>query len=247
MTKENEVTNELAIVENYPALMMTPEEFSEVVVANIGEGETISFTDLPIIKVPSGGINQWMVPGIDGQELVKELEGIIVYWRSHRAYWPKKQEDAKTNDPLCASRDAKTGIVDKEHPDFALAKKNGITGDCSTCPLAQFGSAEKGEGQACKAMRDIFLLRPGAMLPTVISVPPTSIKPHKQFSVQVSSAGVPYFGVQTGISLIAEKNASGTDFCRMSFQSKGKLSQDELARARGYHQTIKAMLEATNG
>lgn len=240
MTEE---TKELAIVENYPALMMSPEEFTEVVVANIGEGETISFTDLPMLKVPSGGIDQWMVPGIDGQELVKALEGIIVYWRSHRAYWPHKQEDAKTNDPLCASRDGKVGEIDDQHPEKKLAKSKGITGDCSTCPLAQFGSADKGEGQACKSMRDIFLLRPGAMLPTVISVPPTSIKPHKQFSVQVSSAGVPYFGVHVDIGLTPDKNASGTDFCRMTFQSKGKLSADELVRARGYHQTIKEMLD----
>lgn len=240
---KTEKNDELAIIENYPVMQMSQEEFSEIVTGNIGDGETIAFTDLPNIKVPSSGLTKWVVQGIDGQELVDELSGIIVYWRSHRAYWPFKQEKAKTNDPLCSSLDGKVGILKEDHPNIDMAAKKGITGDCSTCPLAQYGSADEGQGQACKAMRDLFLLRPNMMLPTVISVPPTSIKPHKQFSVQISSAASPYFGVQVGIGLMNDKNDNGTDFARMTFRTKGKLNPTELAMAREYHKSIKAMLE----
>ena len=45
-----------------------------------------------------------------------------------------------------------------------------------------YGSArDGGRGKACKNMRDIYLLRSGEYMPLLISLPPTSIRPFKEF------------------------------------------------------------------
>ncbi len=45
-----------------------------------------------------------------------------------------------------------------------------------------YGSAKDGgRGKACKNMRHLYLLRSGEYMPLLVSLPPTSIRPFKEF------------------------------------------------------------------
>ena len=48
--------------------------------------------------------------------------------------------------------------------------------------MNRFGSAPDGsKGKACKNMRVLYLLRSGEYMPLQVNLPPTSIKPFKEF------------------------------------------------------------------
>lgn len=90
----------------------------------------------------------------------KEIKGIIVYHHKARGYWEKEGQQA----PTCSSLDGKTGI-----------DENGEEHVCYKCPKNVFGSGKDGHGKACKEMRWVYILQPGEIIPSRISLPPTSL------------------------------------------------------------------------
>ena len=92
-------------------IFQTPiQEVRDAVAANLGDS-AMSASDLERIKIPAGGGTAWTVQGLDGEEMLKELSGIIVAWRDTRAYWSVPMEQSDGNmPPDCYSLDARTGI-----------------------------------------------------------------------------------------------------------------------------------------
>lgn len=90
----------------------------------------------------------------------KSLTGIIVYHHKARGYWETEGQQV----PTCSSMDGKTGI-----------DANGIEHPCAKCPKNVFGSGKDGHGKACKEMRWIYLLQENEIIPSRISLPPTSL------------------------------------------------------------------------
>ncbi len=58
-----------------------------------------------------------------------------------------------------------------------------------------------GRGQACKQIKQLFLLRGSLLLPEVVTLPPTSLKAAKQYLLKLTSQGVPYYAVVTRIDV----------------------------------------------
>ena len=123
------------------------------------------------VKIPAGGALQFEVPteDPDNPDYTRTLEGIILYNHSAYTLWPEGSEYDEDTKPLCSSVDGKTGI--------------GVPGGaCATCPMNAYGSAKDGgRGKACKNMRHLYLLRSGEYMPLLVSLPPTSIRPFKEF------------------------------------------------------------------
>ena len=134
---------------------------------NLGN-DRITDRDLDRITVPLGGGVTWTVPTLEGEDTAKSLEGIIVHWTSPRAYWATGMEVGGNTPPDCSSPGGEIGYGDPG-------------GDCYTCPLNQWGSADGGSGKACKEKRMLFLLRATDLLPIVIQAPSTSIQPVKPY------------------------------------------------------------------
>src|SRR5262249_1306022 len=152
------------------------------------------------------------IQSLDGEEIVKELTGIIIGWRDTRSYWSIPMEESDGNmPPDCYSLDARAGIG-----------KPG--GDCARCPLSQFGSGPKGDGQACKLVRQLSLIRDQNLLPEIVSLPPSSVKAARQYFMRLASKGVPCFSVITRIGLEKTKNAQGIAYARAVLTSAGRLS-----------------------
>jgi len=205
-------------------------EIRDAVVANLGEGE-MSAAHFERIKIPAGGGTAWTIQSLDGEEIEKELSGIIVAWRDTRAYWSVPMEQSDGNmPPDCYSLDARTGVG-----------KPG--GDCHKCAFAQFGSDPKGEGQACKLVRQLFLLREENLLPEIVSLPASSVKPARQYFMRLASKAVPCYSLITKIGLEKTKNAQGIVYSRATFASGGRLTPEQAARVKEYAAMLQPFLE----
>lgn len=223
--------NELVAVSSYQIMETEIEDVLESLQANIGDSQLTAF-DLDRVKVPSGGSTAWEVPTLNGEEMKKELVGIPVYWKDVRAYWEKDlDESGGGTPPDCQSDDGKTGV--------------GMPGGvCAKCPLAEFGSASKGKGQACKQMKILFILREEDLLPIAIPLPPTSLGPMKKFFVRLTSKAIPYYGALIGLSLEKDKNDAGIEYAKVVPSFKEKLSAEQKEIVKKYSEQLRPTFES---
>jgi len=224
------VKKETAIVPitEYRALATNPKKVLAVIMENMG-GEQITDRDLDRVTLPLGGATTWEVEGLEGSESMKELTGVIVHWTRPRAYWAMGLDEGDgPSPPDCFSDDGEIGIGDPG-------------GDCFTCPLNQWDSAEKGKGKACKEKRLLFFLRAGDILPIVIQAPATSIANLKRYFLRLASQGIPYSHVQTTLTLAKQ---SGTfPYSKIEAKSAGIISSDRWDTIDDYVRNIKPLVD----
>lgn len=210
------------------ALNHDPQQVADVIAANLG-GQEISPFDLPQLKIPGSGGTTWEVPGLGDTVPAKTISGIVVHFRLTRGYWPGEFKGSEP--PQCSSQDNRVGIGDPG-------------GDCATCPLAQFGSDPKaGRGQACKQMEQWFLLVEGALLPLVLTLPPTSLQGAKKYRLNLASAMLRVDQVVTTLILDTDTNPDGQKYAFAVPTLSGRLDPDEAQRARDYTNMLRPILD----
>ena len=188
------------------------------------------------VKIPAGGALQFEVPteDPDNPDYTRALEGIILYNHSAYTLWPEGSEYDEDTKPLCSSVDGKTGI--------------GVPGGaCATCPMNAYGSAKDGgRGKACKNMRHLYLLRSGEYMPLLVSLPPTSIRPFKEF---LNRAFVyrqrATYGSLVQIGLKKDSNGSN-DYSVATFRLLRDFQGEELAQIRAYANVFKEQIKTIN-
>jgi hypothetical protein len=228
----NDIVKQETAVNSFAIFNTDIAEIREAMNVNIGDGG-LTAGDLERIKIPAGGGTVWTIPGLDGEEMVKEYAGIIVGCQDTRAYWRIPMEESDGNmPPDCYSLDARTG-------------HGNPGGDCHNCRYAEFGSDPKGgEGQACKLIRQLFLVRRDNLLPDIVNLPPSSHAPARQYLLRLASKGVPYYSVITKIGLEKAKNRQGIVFAKAVFTLGGRLTPEETQWAKEYAAMIDAFLRA---
>ena len=217
-----------------PAYLEKVQDVSQVLGALVQnfDGEQLDRFAFPRVVIPAGGGGAMTVPGPDGDEAETEIRGVIVMQHQSRAYWKDSMDESSdgAGPPDCAADDGKWG--------------QGIPGgDCSRCPMSAFGSGRNGRGQACKLMRNVYLLMPGKSLPTVIQVPPTSLKPYKGYIFNLSTVDKVFYGVETRIGIsTGHKDKQGRPYSKFTFNSTRDLDPDELTKATKYAALIKTAM-----
>jgi len=235
-TKKNEV---IPITQTILALSGDTQALAQAFTENLG-GEKISVFDLERIKIPSGGGPAYTVIDPSGEEdSIKELTGTIVWIEARKSYWADNTPDGSP--PDCRSDDCKVGFGswDTEHPDKKVARA------CETCQFNQFGTAvnDKGEltaGKACKDMRLVFFMREGveSMLPSLVILPPTSIKPMQKYLVSLASKGIAITAALTRLT-IAKGPSGGVDYSVCRPLMERRLTPEETETLRSYVAGIK--------
>ncbi len=215
-----------------PAAM--PEgEFTQEELAEDMEGLQMSF---PRIKIPAGGALQFEIPSDDPEspDYAKTLVGVILSNFPNNAYWPEGSEYDDSATPLCSSVDGKQGIGEPG-------------GSCAACALNRFGSAAEGNGKACKNMRVLYLLRSGEFMPLQVTLPPTSLKPFREFMNQsfLLRRRATYGSV---VQIGLKKMSNGKDdYSVATFRRLYDFSGEELAQIRqfadGFKEQIRLMLQ----
>lgn len=217
----------------FAVLRMAPDEAQELLQDALG-GDTLSFSDLDRIKVPSGGGQSWEIPSLTGDVSARVLEGVIVHKEDRRAYWPYTVEDRPDDSdgrPDCQSTDLIMGI-------------GSPGGECSSCPFNEFNSDIKGgPGKACKETRQLFVLTKNDLLPIVLTVPPTSLRNVREYFVRLLRAQVSPLSVVTSIGL--EKADNGKfKFSKVTLTAGERLTPDATGRLRAYAEAMMPAMKA---
>jgi hypothetical protein len=214
------------------ALVSGGGNIAETIRHNMG-GEQVTPGDLTRIRVPGAGATTWTVIDSSGDESgERTLEGILVHVARRRAFWASQV--LSKSPPDCQSSDCVHGV----------GNPGGL---CERCPNAAFGSqvrqdGAQGRGKACKESRLLFLVRPGKILPDVVVIPSGSLKPIRQYLLNL---GMPYVSVVTRLTLDKVQNADGIAYAQVRAVKAATLDAETAAAIMGYAQELKSVFEAT--
>ena len=222
---------------DYAVMKHGVDALQEVIRANIGSGN-LGPGDLERIKVPAGGGTTWTIPSLDGDIDTKEFDGVIVAWKTQRAYWKEKYSGGSVP-PDCASDDGITGSGDPG-------------GVCEQCPYSQFESAtdEKGEkmpGQACKQIRLMAVVQKDDLVPVLLSAPPTSLANMRRYFLRLASRAKPFYAVVTRFTLVKAQSAGGITFSQIEANAIEQLDDEQQAKMEGFAKVIGDSLERRTG
>lgn len=241
-------STELALVpiEHYAILAESPENMQAIIADNLGSG-TLSPFDLEQIRVPGSGGTLWERKSFDDPEAdkdgniqVKEIQGIVVYFRDMRRWWEESydQKQGTGAPPDCQSQDAIHGTGK-----FGASSAGNPSGLCSNCPKSQWKSHRKGgPGQDCSQVRTMFLIEPQGLLPLSVSIPPTSVKECRKYFIGLAAKGVPYWAVITRMTLFKDKNAAGVVYSKIRFDSQ-RMSLETREKVKGIQQSMRSVFE----
>lgn len=229
--QQTEETKALAVNTSSFAIMNSELSFKDIITENLG-GSAFSVYDLDTIKVPTAGGTNWEIPTLEGSESAKTLEGVIVGKRTVRSFF-NKPFDGSGEPPLCASQDGEIGYGDP------LEKGVSERRACASCPMNQWGSDPKGgKGKACTEKMMLFMLRETEMLPSVVVVPPSSLKVMSKYFLRLAGKGRVYHSVITSLALAKVKNATGIAYAEVVPSVAGELSAQECAATKSYHESL---------
>jgi len=182
------------------------------------EGVPITFSR---VKYPTSGASFWEVPSVTGEaEAVKEVEGVVVFKQLMRGYW--ESAEVTNTPPTCSSND---GVEPKPGPGRQAAI-------CTACPHSQWGSGKEGRGQACKQRLAVFFLRENEEIPTLLSLPPTAIKPFGAYAVGLRQKKSALIAVTTVFGLQDATNSTGIKYKGLALRMGKPLSFADMKRAR---------------
>lgn len=214
---------------------LSPERFDRalrVLKLNIGDGASLSFSDLPRLKVPAGGGLFFSIERAEGIVPQKKVEAVFLYLGARRAYWrnPVGQGDTNNAPPDCRSFDGMEGLGEPG-------------GDCLSCPLSQWGSVGDGSRRiACRETRLAYFLMQGSVLPTALVVPPSSLAPLRKYALRLANEEIPYNEVVTTISLTPGESEKGIAYSVLTFSMERALTPDEANLVSGYNGIIEPIL-----
>ena len=199
------------------------------------KNQPLSHSLFDIVKSPSGGATSFTVPGIAGDEMVKELTGIILDYNTPRAYWDTP-DPVEGTPPVCYSRDSMISYEGKP---------------CSKCVYNEFGSKDNGNGgesngKACKESVLLYLLRPDNIIPLIVRVPVSSKMLFLRYTTRLVSSLTPISGVVTRITLEKATNKTGQPYALYNFEAVCTLSSEEAAAAKAFGQKFMEILNATD-
>jgi hypothetical protein len=216
---EPDYTN-FGIMPNPPAIESNYIAFTTNAIAIINKNlknQPLSYQIFDMIKAPTGGTTVFTVPGISGEEIQKELIGIILDYNTPRAYW-ETPEPVEGTPPVCYSRNS---IVSHEGK------------VCNTCVYNTFGSKDgDSKAKACKEFIEAYLLRPDNLMPVIVRIPVTSKHIFQKYLTRLTSSMIPLCGVVTKITLEKATSNGGQPYAKFIFEAVETLKPEEAEYAR---------------
>lgn len=210
------------IASEYRSLAKPISQVQEIVKEAISGAGGLTAFSLDRIKVPSAESSVWSVPTLMGNKPQEFIDAVILHMVKSRSYWPDPIGVGPAVPPSCTSSDSIMGIGSPGGP-------------CRKCPLAEFGTAVKGngkpaKGQACKQGRMMFILRPQDMIPVLLTVPPGSLKDTDKFFMRFTQQDLSPKLVVMRFALKQTQNSEGTKYNQVEITMLRPLNTEEMAR-----------------
>jgi hypothetical protein len=195
------------------------------------KSQPLSISMFDVIKSPAGGTTAFTVPGLSGDEIVKELIGIILDYTMPRAYWDTPDPKEGTP-PICYSLDS---IISHDGK------------PCFRCPFNDFGSKDgESNAKACKESVMLYMLRPDNILPAIVRVPVSSKLIFQRYLTRLISRMIPLSSVVTKITLEKATNKTGQPYALYNFEAILTLSPEEAEKAKAFGQKFMEIMNAAN-
>jgi hypothetical protein len=217
-------------------VLANPDVVHETLAENFGS-ERLTMGDLQKIKIPAGGGTFWTVETSEGEQSVKEISGVIIHQQTQRSYFSGPYTGGNEK-PDCSSPDGQYGYGDPG--DGLRAEGNG----CAECPLSQWGSGKGGVGQACAQKKVLYVLQPGEVLPTLITLAPSSLQNFKRYLLRLGIT--PYYGVVTSFSLVKATSKSGIGYSQVVPKVVSRLDREDAEQIKVYRQALLAAMARRN-
>jgi len=185
-----------------------------------------------VVKSPSGGTTAFNVPGLSGDEIQKDISGIILDYTTPRAYWDTP-DPVEGTPPICFSNDSVVSFEGQP---------------CSRCQFNDFGSKNGGEtnAKACKESVNLFLLRQDNIMPLIVRVPVSSKMAFMKYATRLVGSMKPLYGVVTKITLEKSTNKTGQPYAKYNFETVNTLSPEEAASAKAFGQNFMDLVQAAD-
>jgi hypothetical protein len=226
----------LAKVEEYAVVKAGATGIQELIQENLGT-DSIDIYQLDQVKMPSGGSTTWIVPSIEGDKDERVIEGVIAYWHLDKAFWRERMEESGGG----SAPDCRGVLVDQGN--FKVWHGVGDPGIfCDGCPMNVF--PEGGGRKPCKDMARLYVLRPGDVMPLVITLSPASIKPLQQYMRRLTTNGMQYWTVVTKLALNRTENKGGIKYAEFAPTYAGQASVDARPTLTAYKNMLKASVDA---
>lgn len=213
----------------------------------VGAFDQLGLSDFQLsrLKIPSGGMTAWEVESLEGTTVEKHLDVILVAMKGkQKSWWARPLEEAGGGaPPSCSSTDGINGFginvlaadADPEHH------------KCNECAWNQFGSARNGgKGKDCSDFALLYFFTKGSRLPSLLSVPATSLKSLQGYILKLIDAGKRMETCVTRLSLKKVQSASGVGFSQLDLAWQADLSDDDQAAMSGLAESFRARLNDTN-
>ena len=195
------------------------------------KNQTLSYQLFDVVKTPTGGTTVFTVPGIAGDEIQKELTGIILDYSTPRAYWDTP-DPIEGMPPTCYSKDSLISHEGKP---------------CSHCVFNDFGSKNgDSNAKACKESVALFLLRPDNIMPIIVRIPVTSKLIFQRYMTRLVGKMIPVCGVVTKITLEKATSKAGQPYAQYHFEAVDTLRPEERANARAFGQKFMEILNTAD-
>mgnify|MGYP003292781958 FL=1 len=193
------------------------------------KNQPLSLDLFDIVKSPSGGSTVFSVPGLSGDEVERELTGIILDYTTPRAYWDTP-DPVEGTPPVCLSQNS-------------IVSHDGKA--CALCPYNDFGSKDgETNAKACKESVLLFLLRSNNVIPILVRIPVTSKARYLKYATRLLSTLTPISSVVTKITLEKATSKTGKPYALFNFETVSKLSPEEAAQAKTFGQQFMEIVNA---
>jgi hypothetical protein len=194
------------------------------------KNQSLSRQSFDVVKSPSGGGTAFTVPGLAGDEIQKEITGIILDYSTPRAYWDTP-DPVEGTPPVCFSRDSAISFDGKA---------------CANCQFNTFGSKDgESNAKACKESVELYLLQPDNIIPIIVRIPVTSKAFFQKYMIRLVSNMKPVCGVVTKLTLEKVTSKAGQPYSQYRFETVRVLSDEETESARVFGEHDPEMAEAS--
>lgn len=227
----------IAMNENNTTLAPVPTEYIalsnnalNIINENL-KNQPLSLQLFDTVKSPTGGTTAFTVPSLSGDEIQKELIGIILDYTTPRAYW-NTPDPIEGTPPTCYSRDS---IISHEGK------------ACVRCAFNDFGSKDgDSSAKACKESVALFLLRPDNIMPIIVRIPVTSKLIFQRYMTRLIGKMIPVCGVVTKITLEKTTSKLGQPYAQYNFEAVKQLSREETEIAKAFGKRFMDILTAAD-
>lgn len=134
---------------------------------------------------------------------------------------------------------------------FGPGSEDNPSGKCDSCPKNVWGSGSKDPAdtrgpKACREGRLVYFLRPGSILPVVIQLPPTSIKPLKNYMLRLTNSQRPYWSVVTRLAL-EQHTDKGVKWSTIVPTVVSMLDADQFPAVKAFSASVKSIASQQRG